>query len=218
MQHSSRKLKDKIRTCGNITRTGGVIAAASLAVVSKTYGEPIRWQYNDHIPAFSGQGYDVDHDGRDDIYFDTSWSEGVLMQMLAWGNDTVVDVGSIIVNHADTYYPADMVVGHLFGDPIDLIDQGNTSGYLNHMDMEGPFFESTSPRYAGFYFFGPDSVAHNGWAELRVTEPMPFMFELDVIAIGYETEPVDVPIFAGQPLIAVAVEKSSWGRIKALYK
>jgi hypothetical protein len=63
----------------------------------------------------------------------------------------------------------------------------------------GPFFEPTSPRYAGFTFINYtvfDTLALNGWAELEVTEPQPGIYELDVIAIGYETEPF-TPVPAG---------------------
>ena len=218
MQHCNRRLKNKIRTCGSITKTGGVVAAASLAVVSQVHGQPVRWQWDDHIPSGDSRSYDVDHDGYPDIRFDTMGTPGVQMQMLAWENDTLT-LGALIVNTWDTMDPSYAVKGHVYQELIDaaygpvfLAEYGP----LNTLSS-GPFFETPSPRYAGFYFFGADSLPHNGWAELRVTEPSPGLYELDVIATGYETEP-GIPILAGEPLAPVAVEKSSWGRIKELYK
>jgi hypothetical protein len=217
MQHCSRKLKNKIRVCGGITRTGGVIAAASLAVVSKSNGEPVRYKYNQHIPTGTTRSYDINQDGWPDVLFDTTHPLGVHMQMLAWENDTAFK-GLFIVNPWDAGNPTQgMVKGHYYGEIIDLVTPSHTVGTMNDGDV-GDFFDAHPTRYAGFYFFGPDTLRHAGWAEIRITGPDEFdMYGLDVLAIGYETEP-ETPIIAGEPLIPVPVEKTSWGRIKALYK
>lgn len=213
MSKRSKKFKGKIRACQGVARTGGVIAAASIALVSKSYGVAVRYQVNDHIPPGGQQGYDVDQDGVEDVSFDTLIDPtGVQMEAekRAYGGGEVtcyvfVNQDSVTVKG----FAAGDLVGYQLGNYL------TESGLLNLFD-DGPFYNQPEPRYAGFFFVGPDSLRHNAWAELRVTGSFAEGYGLDVIAFGYETEG-DIPLQAGLPYIPIPTKSVSWGQIKAMY-
>jgi hypothetical protein len=206
MSKRSRKFKGKVHACRSVARTGGIVAVASMAIVSKGYGIGIRYQENDHIPPGEAQrGYDIDQDGDHDIFFDTI---GLMMEAekRAFG-------GGEITCHVFTNTGSINVMALSAGEWIPPAGGADNWGLLGEAD---DFYNQPSPRYAGFTFLGPDSLEHYGWAELRVTGSLAEGRGLDVVAFGYETEPSTF-IQAGLPLVPIATKSVSWGQIKALY-
>ena len=100
---------------------------------------------------------------------------------------------------------SDDVVAH---DPDIFINNmeplsGSAWGYLTE------FYAQPSPRYAGFFFYdAADSSLHQAWIELEVTGTPEDGQGLDVIAYGYETDPL-VGILTGQPEEPSAIKESA---------
>jgi hypothetical protein len=181
-----------MQACRGIAQTGGIVAAASMALVSKGYGEVIRVQLDDYIPPDGVAAYDLDGDGDGDITFDTTNYEGYAPRMIA---ETYAYGGAshscfIIVDSAvlATALDANVFINNMSPDTT-----GQRSGYLDN------FYNQPSPRYAGFFFCNEaaDTTLHQAWIELEVTGTA-HNYGLNVIAYGYETEPL-AGIFTGQP-------------------
>lgn len=212
MSERSKKFKGKIRACRGIARTGGVIAAASMALVSRGYGEALRYQINDHLPPGPEQGYDIDQDGDLDVFFNWDDPIGVQMEGERYSYGGAGNTGWVFLDPMFSHvkgFVADEWIGHTHDNVAARV------GYLN-LGESGPFYNPPSPLYAGFCFVGPDTLYRYAWAELRVTGTEIAGFELDIIAFGYETEP-DSTLQAGRPLIPVPTKSASWGEIKSLY-
>ena len=215
MHNRSKKLKRKIRTCAGLTGSGTLIAAATLGLVSKGYGEIVYLQLDDHISPNSQLGYDIDGDGNIDVNFMTGngslWglpfagasmrAEYHMLSGCTFGVcGTVVRYDSLGYSLALPHQAGELIYGSF----QDLCyTPGDNPAWLA-LGSSGPFFEPTSPRYAGFSFVtvAPETLSYNAWAELEVTEPRPGEYELDVIAIGYETEPF-VGIEAGHTFTGI---------------
>lgn len=210
MTERSRKFKAKMRACGTIARAGGVVAAASLAIVSKGYGEALRFQLDDHIPPYTPgpQTYDLDGDGNGDVSFDVSSGFAVFMEAerFSYGGG-IYQTCVIIMNESGA------AKGHEAGILINNLYQ---AGY-SVASLGDEFYAPSSPRYAGFHFVhDPDSTLHMAWMELAVTGTFETGYGLDVIAYGYETDP-GVGILTGYPEAPLSVEHATWGEIKALF-
>ena len=207
MFNRSKKLKRKLRSCAGLTGSGTLVAAASLGLVSKGYGAIVTLQLNDHISPNSQLGYDIDGDGDLDVTFrtgtiDTPPVTGASMkaEFMFVGGCTYGICGSVVrydslgYSFIKPHQAGELISG--YGSPCSY--PGSDASWLT-IGSGGPFFEPTSPRYAGFSFVQhvpPDTLVYNGWAEIEVTEPQPGVYDLDVIAIGYETEPF-IPVPAG---------------------
>ena len=217
MSKRSKKFKDKIRACRGIVRTGGVVAAASMALVSKGYGVAIRYQVNDHIPPSTPQqGYDIDQDGDADVFFDTNefFSARIEAERESYGGAVATVSGFVFLDPIGMYangFELDEWVSEIGVSSSPIIE----SAWLN-VGPDGEFYNQPAPRYAGFTFAGPDSLLHYGWAELRVTGSDLDGYGLDVIAFGYETDPL-LTIQAGRPLVPVPTKPTTWGEIKSKF-
>jgi hypothetical protein len=215
MHSRSKKLKRKLRACAGLTGSGTLVAAASLGLVSKGHSAIVTLQLNDHVAPNSQVSYDVDGDGELDVTFRTGTASSLSItgasmaaEFLQIGGCTFGVCGSIVRYDSLGY---SLVQAH---QPGELISTSATpcsrgvnfynAAWLN-IGSSGPFFEPTSPRYAGFGFVAStvgDTLLYNGWAEVQVTEPTPGDYELEVIAIGYETDPF-TPVPAGGFVTAV---------------
>jgi len=218
----SRKLKRKIRACAGVTGAGGLVAASSLGLVSKAYGTAVRTQHNDTIPHGTSLSYDIDDNGIPDITFNILSFDGVKMEAettclisscvfhsCLWCGDVIKTPSTPLVEvHAqgESIPPS---VGTCA--PMDQCEEPTVQdGVIHSPVLGGGFLNPTSPRYAGFSFVGSDPVTHllqiqTGWAELEITEVYPGIYDLEVIAIGYETDR-NTTIQAGYPLTPTAVE------------
>jgi len=217
MQNRSDKIKRKIRTCAGLTGRGTLVAAASIGLASKGYGALVTIQLDDHISPNSQLSYDLDGDGELDVSFLTGTVSDLFItgtsmkaEFLPLSGCTYGACGSIIRYDSLGYY---LVQAHQPGELISGTFEpcsggGSQKAWLT-IGSSGPFFEPTSPRFAGFSFVkyvAGDTLAYNGWAELEVTESQPGVYELNVIALGYETEPF-TPVPAGGVATAVTGTK-----------
>ncbi len=202
MNRSSKRLRRKLRACAGLAGSGTLAAAAALGLASRGNGAVVTIQFNDHISPNSQVSYDLDGDGDMDVTFRTGWFPPVWPLMGIVGarmnaeflptGCTFAICGNVLVYDSLIYKIAQpFQAGELISSSADgCSGPGSNSGWLA-IGSSGPFFEPASPRYAGFSFITPgaDTLVNNAWAQIAVTEPRPGEYELDVIAIGYETEP-----------------------------
>lgn len=192
MSKRSRRFKAKMQACKGIAKTGGVVAAASMALVSKGYGEVIRVQLGDYIPPDEAAGYDLDGDGDVDVCFYTSNFEGYAPTMTS---ESYAYGGNLYSCFVITDTLSSVATGHEANVFINNMTPptGRQLAYLED------FFNQPSPRYAGFFFCNQaaDTTFHQAWIELEVTGT-PYNHGLNVIAYGYETHPL-VGLFTGRP-------------------
>ncbi|MHC4215890.1 MAG: hypothetical protein ACYSWP_21280 [Planctomycetota bacterium] len=214
MKKSSKKLKRKLHAYRDIALTGGVVATVSLSLASRLHGEAVSYWVNDHIPpSTTDQGYDIDGDGDDDVYFHT-YSSSVVME----AERDAMGGGCQTLCFSNILIEGNLVQGLEKGQLVYVHNKSfNISANL-HSGDSGPFYNQPSPRYAGFNFVraGADSTV-NAWVELVVTGSVAEGLGLNVIAFGYETEPI-IGIEAGYPALPVATKNTSWGAIKSLFK
>jgi hypothetical protein len=181
--------------------------------VSKGHGAIVELQLNDHVPPNSELSYDIDGDGELDVTFRTGTlvdfytaGTGMKAEFLQYGGCTFGICGSIVRYDSLGYsIVQDLQAGELISGVAVPCMRGNPGLSWLTVGSTGPFFEPTTPRYAGFCFVStpsPDTLLYNAWAELEVNEPQPGEYDLEVIAIGYETEPF-TPVPAGGVATAV---------------
>jgi hypothetical protein len=210
MNDRSKKLRRKLRRCAGLTGSGTLIAAASLGLTSKGHAEIVTLQLNNHISGNSQVSYDLDGDGELDVTFFVGSGFPFLSLAGARLRAEILNVGCTygicgrVIRYDSLGYS--LVQPHQAGDtiscPLDVIcSWPESEGSWLAIEGSGPFLDPTSPRYAGFSFMKIvpvpiDTLVFNAWAELAVTEPQTGEYELDVIAIGYESEP-GMPVPAG---------------------
>jgi hypothetical protein len=203
MSLQSKRFQRKFRDCFGLTRVGAIAAAASVGIAGDGVADPVRVEVNEILPASSSKTYDINGDGRDDVTFDYSTYSDWYIDPSDYappGTTGNVTVGVLL----DEYLI--FAHGHAAGDLVPGVMTALQDAAPLHAGDTGPFYDQSSPRFAGLYLAlgdttgGVDPTVHWAWAQLNVTPD----FDLEIIAFGYESDP-STSITAGDPPQSVPV-------------